>query len=284
MSKPSDFCSGCRHDAHEGKCRAPCVHYPARHVMDCGQRCECGVRARAGVPTHDKAGNVFASVAPRVSASAALPLCNCERCLADRAKLPHGLSLGEVPRVSVAVALTNPSTDPNRGVLLVKHRTRGWEFPVGKVEPGELLIDAAARELREETGVVIEPHFLRLIGKFELRGFGLGHWVNFMFAADSYNRSPGATGEPIDLALDGMEWWSWAKLDRLEEMWSGDAPDGAPARHDAVIPPGKSGISRTAWMIVHNARQGRERRDPGYQTHCWGCLGEIPCRCMRGLR
>ncbi len=41
-------------------------------------------------------------------------------------------------------------------VLLVRHRWRGWVCPGGRVEGAETPREAAARELREETGVVAQ--------------------------------------------------------------------------------------------------------------------------------
>jgi 8-oxo-dGTP diphosphatase len=65
------------------------------------------------------------------------------------------------PRVVVAaVALVDDLTAPTR--LLAARRNApaalagGWEFPGGKVEPGESPEQAAVREAREELGVEVE--------------------------------------------------------------------------------------------------------------------------------
>ncbi|MFJ9041221.1 NUDIX hydrolase [Streptomyces sp. NPDC102406] len=52
-------------------------------------------------------------------------------------------------------------------VLLVRRRVPEgeliWQFPAGKVEPGESPLGSAAREAREEAGVIVEP--LSVIGE-----------------------------------------------------------------------------------------------------------------------
>lgn len=42
-------------------------------------------------------------------------------------------------------------------LLLIRHHRRGWEIPQGRVEEGEGLLAALCREVREETGVEVEP-------------------------------------------------------------------------------------------------------------------------------
>jgi 8-oxo-dGTP diphosphatase len=45
-------------------------------------------------------------------------------------------------------------------VLLVRPHGRGWEMPGGRVEPGEDVVQAAVREVDEETGCRVEVEAL----------------------------------------------------------------------------------------------------------------------------
>ncbi len=50
--------------------------------------------------------------------------------------------------------------------MLLGHATRSprWDIPKGEAEPGEDFVAAAVRELREETGLVVRPEELVVLG------------------------------------------------------------------------------------------------------------------------
>ena len=52
-------------------------------------------------------------------------------------------------RLAASVAVVNGDNE----ILLVKHWSRGWEFPGGYVREGEPIKEAAIREVMEEAGI-----------------------------------------------------------------------------------------------------------------------------------
>ena len=74
-----------------------------------------------------------------------------------RSKVGHQLL--EIPGVSVAIR------DEQGRVLLVRHENdNAWVTPGGAVEPTEVPADAAAREVWEETGLLVE--LVRILGVY----------------------------------------------------------------------------------------------------------------------
>ncbi len=114
-------------------------------------------------------------------------------------------------REVVGAAIVDDLGRPSR--LLSARRTEpsalagGWEFPGGKVDPGERHAEALRRELREELGVEVELGDLLegpLEGPLERGGWPLGEdfviWVWWAAVTD---------GEPAPLEdHDALRWLS----------------------------------------------------------------------------
>ena len=83
-----------------------------------------------------------------------------------------------------------------------------WSFPGGRVEPGERMADAAAREVREETGLDVESSrpldWVERIGPDH-------HFVIVDFAATVSERQ---TPTPGDDAADAR----WVHLDEISTL------------------------------------------------------------------
>ncbi|MFD5437808.1 NUDIX domain-containing protein [Kitasatospora sp. NPDC127067] len=85
--------------------------------------------------------------------------------------------------------------DRDRGLVATVHysahgwsTTPAWTIPGGKVEVDERLDEAAARELREETGLLVEPEDLRLVHTAQVRAGwdGKGPYMVSVFLATAW--------------------------------------------------------------------------------------------------
>ncbi|MFF8786862.1 NUDIX domain-containing protein [Streptomyces sp. NPDC015125] len=103
-------------------------------------------------------------------------------------------------RNMVSVIVHDKATDTIAAVLYAARNwtTRpAWTLPGGKAEAGEALDEAAARELAEETGLLVAPADLALVHVIHVEQ-GLdraGPFVLFVFATDTWtgdlaNREP----------------------------------------------------------------------------------------------
>jgi 8-oxo-dGTP diphosphatase len=89
-----------------------------------------------------------------------------------------------------------------------------WGLPGGHLEPGENMIDTAARELREETSLEAQSFtFLTLVNDNdnEKAGSAKQHYLQVVFQAD------GVTGEARVMEPEYCSEWRWFPLDALPE-------------------------------------------------------------------
>ena len=98
-------------------------------------------------------------------------------------------------------------------LLLGKRKTTGdgsWGLPGGHVEYMESLVDAAARELAEETGLVAnELVFNNFVNEPDQENGT--HYVHVNFVAKGFS------GEPQLMEPDKCYEWQWFELDNLPE-------------------------------------------------------------------
>jgi 8-oxo-dGTP diphosphatase len=109
----------------------------------------------------------------------------------------------------VAVALIDAD-----GQVLVQKRAANrsmaglWEFPGGKVEPGERPEDALVRELDEELGIIVRPDDLKPLS-FASAPLGDRHLLLLLYVCRKW------LGEPSALDAEAVQ---WSSIDALQSF------------------------------------------------------------------
>ena len=117
----------------------------------------------------------------------------------------------------VAVALIDPV-----GRVLLQQRPPGkslaglWEFPGGKIEPGEGPEDALIREVREELGIEIDPGDL-MPGPFASAPLGDRHLVMLLYLCRRWQ------GTPYPHEATALGWYARGEMP-VAEMPPADLP------------------------------------------------------------
>lgn len=108
------------------------------------------------------------------------------------------------------------------GRVLVQQRSAGrsmaglWEFPGGKVEPGETPEHALVRELEEELGIAVDPGDLHAAA-FASEPLGDRHLLLLLYVCRAWG------GIPRALDADGLQWLAPGALSTLQ-MPPADVP------------------------------------------------------------
>lgn len=135
-------------------------------------------------------------------------------------------------RISAMGIVVFPNVTITPSVLVMRNES-GWVFPKGHVQPGESLPDAARREVREETGVRLDPRdFAAEVDSFQ-----------FFFAGENAMKIirvqlfvVPATQPVVPNTQEGFSEGAWLELDEALDRLKHDDAREALRKAVALLP------------------------------------------------
>lgn len=91
----------------------------------------------------------------------------------------------------------------------VKKDWKGYTLPGGHVEPGESIVDATIREMKEETGLTIRNPKLCGVKQFPIEN---GRYLVFLFETEEFD------GEVVSSEEGAMHWVNAEELDSVNTV------------------------------------------------------------------
>lgn len=131
---------------------------------------------------------------------------------------PEAPAGGDPPTSIAAAALLRAGHGGPEVLIARRHpeSVRGglWEYPGGKVAPGETANEAAARELLEETGIAVDPSSGIVVARSSHEDPSLRRERSISIVLVRFACPPGA--EPRPLASAECRWELVSRLDSYE--------------------------------------------------------------------
>ena len=116
------------------------------------------------------------------------------------------------PMVGVGIIILNDDNEVLMTQRISSHGKGEWSFPGGHIDFGETIVEAARREVKEETDLDIEKIRVFCIGD-EMRYIKTDnkHYVNVGVVAHYEG------GEPKTMEPDKCTGWKWVSMDALPD-------------------------------------------------------------------